>query len=73
MDLSLSTEERTRMYKVLAKQYRDNLNYVYPDDEQRLDLMIELYYKQKIPGQMFWDCCGALYIQRIGGVINADI
>ena len=70
-DLSLSPEERTRLYRLISKEYKDSLENICPEPEERLNLMLDLYYKQRIPGQMFWDCCGGLYIKKIGDTTNA--
>lgn len=64
---SLSSEERMKSYRNISVRYREKSRDICSDDNSRLNLFLDLYYSQKIPGQFFWDCCGGMFIKRIEG------
>lgn len=61
----LSREQGNNNRKLVQKYYRREAEKLVPDDDQRYDMILDLYYGNHINRQFCWDVVGEMIVDRV--------
>ena len=61
----LTREQGNNNRKLVQRYYRQEAEKLVPDDEQRYDIILDLYYSNAINRQFCWDVIGEMIVERV--------